>query len=369
MRFLSRLPLWAAFMAGALLLAGCNSDSGSAPATTDRISFNHQPLNGVIVRQFLSADQQLLIATSAGIYRKDGLQWQLLSSARWDVQDLERLGVSHYLAVVELEGLSYLAESVDAGQNWLLIQSDFGYTEQSISAGSGEKIQALGEKIFALAYDSKNAVLYATGYGALAQSSDLGRHWLVVSGFYGAMARDQDALTVAPSGNKVWFGGQGAIENSLLQSFDTNSKESKTYPSMTDMLREPGTVKNIRFVPGSEQQIIATGEPGMLISKDGGNSWDGLYLNPESRFYFDLGIHPQRPNQLYTARWIKRYDEPQPFILELSKDGGKTWTHYPYPDPSIFGGAWSMHADYAAEQVTLYFGLFKGGVMQVTISS
>ncbi|MCA1929565.1 hypothetical protein [Rheinheimera sp.] len=365
MRFIVRPLVWASLVVSSLLLAGCGSELDDQ--TADTISFKHQPLNGVTVRQFLSADQQLLIATSAGIYRKDGQQWKLLSSARWDVLDLERVGTSHYLAALELEGFAYLAESVNAGQSWQLIRSDFGQTEQNTETTLQEP--ALAEKIFALAYDSKNAVLYATGYGALAQSYDLGRHWQVVSGFYGAMARDQDALTVSQSGDKVWFGGQGAIENSLLQSFDTNSKESKIYPSMTDMLKEPGTVKNIRFVPGSEQQIIATGEPGMLISKDGGNSWNGLYLNQHSRFYFDLGIHPQRPNQFYTARWIKKYEEPQPFILELSKDSGKSWAEYTYPDPSIYGGAWSLYAEYGTDQVTLYFGLFKGGVMQVTITS
>jgi len=345
-------------------LTACNDDNDSN--VTNQLSFKYNNLNGVTVRHFLQSDNQLLLASSAGIYKQDDEVWQRISPEQWDVFDIESVGTNHYLASIQTDGAFYLAESLNGGQSWQLIENNFG--RDTPDNPDYPAAPALAEKIFALTYDSSQHVLYATGNGALARSFDDGRNWQLVSGFYQAMARDMDALTIAPSGQQVWFSGQGAIENSVLNSFDLNSNETTSHRSLTDILSEPATIKSVRFVPGKPQQIIATGEPGMQMSTDGGANWQPLYVNHESLFYFDVLINPNNSNEMFSARWRKRYDEPQPFILEYSRDAGKSWIELPYqPSQPIFGGSWSMHADFGADKTVLYFGLFKGGIMQVTL--
>ncbi|MEI8649673.1 hypothetical protein P4S73_20190 [Paraglaciecola sp. Hal342] len=73
---------------------------------------------------------------------------------------------------------------------------------------------------------------------------------------------------------------------------------------------------------------------------------------------------------MYTSGWNKVFSEPQPFYLERTTNGGATWEKFEYVEGAdIFGGVWSMYAEYGLEESILYFGLYKGGVMKVTVKN
>lgn len=367
-------------------LTACNNDEAEfspSPEPEEQISYTLNEIPGVTFNQFVKTDDdQLFAATSAGVYQLRDNVWVGLSDPTWEVFDIEAVTQDHLFASLcsaperepetdcesDTRGNFYLAESIDGGQSWEFVASNFGIEPETgnIITQSVE----LEEKIHAISFDTGNGMLYATGYDVLAISGDLGRTWLKLAGFWQGFARGQSALTIDYNSHNIWYGGQGAIENSILRSYNLLSQETTTHDSMTDILNEPGAIKSIRFHPEHTEKVYAIGEPGIIVSNDNGNTWEDFYLNAESRFYFDLLINPEQPLNMYTARWTKVFDSPQPFILERSIDGGVTWEALEYKEKAgIFGGVWSMHADYdtSGEGATIYFGLYKGGVMQVDI--
>lgn len=356
-------------------LTGCNSDSNpveSAPPLEPEtgITFSHTNLEGVTFNHFLKSDEGLYAATNAGVYQLKDEQWvNLTDFEQWEVFDLESVGSGHYLASVKQNNDFYLVESTDSGVSWEQIESNFGQT-----SGDSEDITiesfSLNEKIQALAYDQETGLLYGTGFNVLAVSGDYGRTWSTLTGEWQGFAKGYAALTIDFNSSKIWFGGQNAVEQSRLLSYDLNLLEAKTYNSMTDITGEPGTVKNIRFAPNNPDIMYASGEPGIMSSLDGGDTWEEFYFNENSRFYFGLLIDINQSETIYTSGWNKVFSEPQPFYLERTTNGGATWEKFEYVDEAdIFGGVWSMYAEYGLEESILYFGLYKGGVMKVTVKN
>ncbi len=128
---------------------------------------------------------------------------------------------------------------------------------------------------------------------------------------------------------------------------------------------------NIRFAQGTAGQslIYACGEGGIAFSADQGNSWRNLLGDVNYRFYFDVVFDSNHNNRLYTAGWDKKFDEPQPLILQWSDDQGASWQRLQYEAPAnFFGGVRSMLLVQQQNQTYLYLGLFKGGVMRVSIN-
>ncbi|MBT0587064.1 hypothetical protein KIU71_11620 [Alteromonas sp. SM 2104] len=276
------------------------------------------------------------------------------------------VSAGHYIASIEFRDNFYMAESLDFGESWDYVGSNFGEAD----GGGIIIIQSveLSEKMHALAYDNETGMLFATGFNVLASSNDLGRTWHILSGEWQGFAKGFSALTIDPHGAAVWIGGQNAIEQSQLYSYDLSSQVLSEHSSMTDMNGEPGTVKNIRFHPDEPSTIYASGEPGIIFSDDAGKTWRDFYLNEDSKFYFGLLIDSIEPSRMYTAGWVKAFEQPQPFLLEISTNGGDTWSVHEFESTeAIYGGVWSMYAEHTEAQSNLYFGLFKGGIMSVSI--
>ncbi|MEI8649672.1 hypothetical protein P4S73_20185 [Paraglaciecola sp. Hal342] len=131
-------------------------------------------------------------------------------------------------------------------------------------------------------------MLYGTGFNVLAVSGDYGRTWSTLTGEWQGYANGYTALTIDFNSSKIWFGGQNAVEQSRLLSYDLNLLEAKTYNSMTDITGEPGTVKNIRFAPNNPDIMYASGEPGIMSSIDGGDTWEEFYFNEKLSLLFWL---------------------------------------------------------------------------------
>ena len=105
----------------------------------------------------------------------------------------------------------------------------------------------------------------------------------------------------------------------------------------------------------------------MLAGSNRGANWTTLIGDVDYRFYFDVAIDPLTPATFYTAGWDKNWDTPQPLIFEVPNDGGQRWKKYRHNDPSLFGGVRSMIAVVEDGKTRVYLGLYRGGIMKVTI--
>ena len=243
-----------------------------------------------------------------------------------------------------------LFETVNGGSNWQEVSNNFG----------GQMQQSEG--MFALAYDSDSQQLFATGSASLARSTDFGRNWELLDGIWDALSQPLEALQFNAARNQVWFGGQNAIEQMTLSRYDLNTGQTASYPGL---LPSPATIKGITLDPNNADRILASGEGGVLLTVNNGGAWIVILPNEESRFYFETALDPQNSRVIYTAGWDKIFDEPQPLIFEVSRDGGASWEMHEFDDPQLFGGVWSVLATTENGSSVVYLGLYRGGIMKV----
>ncbi len=261
----------------------------------------------------------------------------------------------HFLAasyVQDNEGFyqHLLFETYNGGADWLEVKHQFG-------------LQGETEAIHALLYDNTLQRLYATGTEALAYSNDMGISWQLLHGDWQGFGQAKSALAYNSANNEIWFGGQGGIENPVLLQVALDDGSAKNHP---DLMPAPASIYAVRFAPDNHNSVYVSGEGGVVHSSDNGASWRTLLGDVDYRFYFDIAIDPAQPQRLFTAGWNKKFDEPQPLIIEWSEDAGVSWQHYQYPaDASFFGGVRSMLLVQEQQRNVLYLGLWKGGIMRV----
>ena len=352
--------LSACLVAFAIIMAGCGNEGRSVVDPQPR--FESAGLAGRIVYRLGEIDGRLFAATDRGLYRHvDGEQWDLVGDFNWTILDWVAIDERHWL-LSTADGDSYepitkheLFETLDGGETWELVNHDFGGDEPGHD--EAEPIRRL------LAVDNE---LYATGWGALGVSTNGGRNWQLRGGFWRSLATGLAALTQSPDGNHLWYGGQGAIENLVLQRFDLRDGSHSDLGDARALLPSPSTIKAVRFDPHAPRRVFACGEGGIILSRDDGASWEGFLLDANSRFYFDLIADEGAPGTFFTAGWSKRPDETQPLILEVTHDDGASWLRYLHPDSRIDGGVYALFAREEDAALVLYVGLFRGGVVRVS---
>lgn len=336
-----------------LLLTACGGDDLPKPD----ITVAHDGLEGRIITRLYADEQILLAATDRGLYRKASAQsaWQSGGLIDREVMDIAIIAPEHYLATTEYqhnETVEHrLFETRDGGKNWQEIAHSFGGDEST-------------EAMYGLHYDDDNNALYATGIEALGVSYDEGRSWQLLSGIWQGFGQRKTIVKRNPATNEIWFGGQNAFEQLVLNAYSLDTKELRTY---RDLLPNPSVIYGIQFDPARPDWVMVSGEGGVLASSDRGANWSTLIGDVDYRFYFDVAIDPLMPTTLYTAGWDKNWDTPQPLIFEVSKDGGQQWKKYRHSDTALFGGVRSMIAVVEAGKTRVYLGLYRGGVMKVTI--
>lgn len=360
-----RSQIASAFLAGLLAtLTGCGSSSENQ--TTEppqepvaQFVFQQQGLAGLIVERLYQRQGKVLALTSNGLYQQQGEGWELLGFQGLQPRDLAFVSDQHWLLALTISDSTeqqdhQLHETFDAGRTWRKVQRNFG-------------VDGANEAIFALRYDPASGQLLATGVNALASSADYGSSWRLLSGSWSGFGHGKSALGVDPVSNNIWWGGQGALEDGVLNVYQPGSQSSKEFRGL---LPDPSVYYSVRFRYNSgSSDIYACGEGGIVYSADQGQSWRNLMGNVNYRFYFDVAIDPDRRNRLYTAGWDKSYDQPQPLILQWSDDNGSTWQRLPYQAPSsFFGGVRSLLLVKQQDRSYLYLGLFKGGVMRVSVN-
>lgn len=321
------------------------------------MAFFEEGLSGRVVHQLYQQGDRVFAATDAGLYAKSigSSNWQLVGLAEFQVQSVVFFEPNVWLASVFASGEMVhqdprLLETVNGGANWAVVENNFG------GGDDGDR------GVFALLYDSQTGALYGTGRDVLAVSRSRGRLWERLDGDWGALSQPKDALALNPSGTQVWYGGQNSIEGMVLRRFDLETGVSVSFP---DLLPAPAVIKGISFDPQNPDTVLASGEGGIALSRDNGETWSTPLGDLDYRFYFQTAFDPRRPDIVYTAGWDKLFDGPQDLIVEVSEDSGDTWESWDYDEPLFYGGAWSILAVDEGTETAVYVGLYRGGIVRV----
>lgn len=349
--------------AGALLLAACGGggSNGGLPGPEPEVPvFEHEGLTGRIVNRLYSRSDRVYAATDNGLFSKPvGLStWSPTGLSGLRIADIAFVDDTHWLATVFATGANpfldpRLFETLDGGIVWSEVANNFG-------GGANQS-----EGIYALLYDAVDQRLYGTGTSALASSDDFGRSWQLRDGFWDVVSGTLDALALNLATRQIWLGGQNAIEEMELRRYDLTTMDVVRYDRL---LPSPATIKGISFDPANGARALASGEGGVLQTTDNGGSWMNLLPGVGSRFYFGTAFDPASSATIYTAGWDKIFDDPQPLILEISRNGGSSWQQHAFDDPQLFGGVWSILATTENNQTVVYLGLYRGGIMKVRIT-
>lgn len=336
------------------LLVGCGSDN-KPPQADFGIYFDG--LDGRIILRLYEHNEKIYAATERGLYSKEkgNRRWIATGLGNREVLDIAILDDDHYIAstsqVVDELTVYHLMETTDSGETWDEITHNFG----------GELDQ---EAIHGLHYDADNNALYATGIEVLARSLDDGRNWEILSGEWHGFGQRKTIVKRNPATNEIWYGGQNALEQLVLRVYSLDTDEERSY---SDLLPSPSVIYGVQFDPTDDERVLVSGEGGVLETTNNGDTWTNLLGDVDYRFYFDVALDPENPQVLYTAGWDKNWDTPQPLILEISQNGGVTWSKYLYPSQTLFGGVRSMLATTEENRTVIYLGLYRGGMMKVVL--
>jgi photosystem II stability/assembly factor-like uncharacterized protein len=361
---LPRIAISSIFALLVSLVAACSGDNSPVvtpppplpPPPPPQAIFIHEGLDGLTVHRIKQNNNSLFAATDTGLFSKPIGQdsWHTLGLDDSNIHDIVFINDEHWLAAVSDVGPlpnvnPQLLETVNGGSNWLQVDNDLG------------GVASVGMQ--ALFYDSINMRLFATAWNALAVSNDVGRTWRLLDGNLDVLTA-LGALNWNEAMDQVWVGGQNNIEEMLLRRFDLQTGESGLFESL---LPPPAAIKGITFDRNNPDRILASGEPGILQSLDNGDNWSILLSNEDARFYFETELDSEDSQIIYTAGWTKNFDDPQPLIIEVSRDGGANWVQYAHDDPNLFGGVWSLHAVSENNETVIYAGLFRGGIVKVIL--
>lgn len=345
-----------------VLLSACGSDRSPAfePPISEvpppAFSLQHQGLDGITITRLYQHYNMIFAVSSDGLYINNGNgNWLNAGLQGFDLEDVVLLSEQHFItATYQQDNDGYrqylLFETYNGGVDWVEIKHQFGLHGET-------------EAIHALLYDDTTQRLYATGTEALAFSNDQGISWQLLYGSWQGFGQAKSALALNRQHNEIWFGGQGAIENPVLLQVAVADGSAKQH---NNLMPAPSSIYAVRYAPDKPDTVYVSGEGGIVQSNDNGTSWRPLLGDKNYRFYFDLAIDPANPQRIYTAGWDKKFDDPQPLIIEWTDNGGSSWEQYQHTAPaSFFGGVRSMLLVEENGQKVLYLGLWKGGVMRV----
>lgn len=325
------------------------------------IEWKHHGLSNHIINKIQIYKNKIYVATDKGFFVKHKNDL----SQNWQLLGFQSKACQSFLLINENEIIVSLVNRQDHTQTGLFKTTNGGntWTDFTNGFGGGEDI----EPVFDISVNTEDSsIFYAVGSYVVARSTDKGLSWNPVFGEWQGFASGMAFVKANPyNPTDVWAGGQNAIEQSFLLYSSIGGNDWAHWLNLVDA---PSVPKEIAFHPTKQQEVYAGFEGALIKSPDNGETWETLIESDESKFFFGIGINKIKPNRIYAAGWLKRFDEPQPFIIYASKDGGKNWQEHKYENEA-FGGVYDMELISENENDKLYIGLYKGGVYEVVFKN
>jgi hypothetical protein len=340
-----------------LLLISCDSND---PEPEVEFSVNSLGLGNHTINEMVAKGNLAYIATDKGFYKgnlaDEEPEWDLLGFSGQSVESAVIIDENNFvISVVDRQNVQNTAiyKSTNGGVDWVEYQNGFGGSDT--------------EPAFEISKDPQNEnIWYGVGYNVVAKSENSGQTWTPVFGNWQGFASGMALVRVNPNNDQqIWAGGQNAIEQGfLLRSTDGGENWTEMY----DLLPAPTVAKEMAFHPTDAQTIFAGFEGGLLKTINNGNDWTTAIDEEDSkRFFFGIVIDPDNPLTIYSGGWLKRFDEPQPFVLYRSTNGGTTWNTYEI-DGVDYGGVYDMIWVGSGQNKRLLVGFYKGGVYELVIN-
>lgn len=341
-------------MALVIFMASCNSED-EEPVVN--VSWKSLGLDNHIINHIYPKNNIAYVTTDRGFFKGDYTEeeptWQLLGFTGEVVQSAIIMDENYMVvSVVDRQNPQQpsLYKTTNGGADWTAFQNGFGGDE--------------AEPVLDLTKDPTNSdTWYGTGFGVVAKSEDAGQSWNPVYGDWHGFGSGISVVRVRNNNpQQVWAGGQNAIEQGFLIK---TSDAGNNWTDMNNLLPPPAVAKEIVFHPTETQTVFAGFEGGLIKTINNGNSWTTLIDTEESKkFFFGIAIDHDRPSVVYAGGWLKRFDEPQPFIIYRSTNGGRNWRTYENEEVD-FGGIHHMVWAGSGQNKKLLVGLFKGGIYEV----
>jgi photosystem II stability/assembly factor-like uncharacterized protein len=295
------------------ILASCNDDD-EAPLPT----WMNQGLGNHSITQLKDNSESLFAATRSGMYRKpiyvqDTSSWVLVGLSGMEVTDFVLIGAETLIASVALDAnnpVNTLYKSVDEGNTWQPLESDFGGNAGNLTCQT-------------LALSSQQPdVLYGRGQYNVAKSTDMGESWTSVLANWDNIGYQADLMYVDPNDAQiVWAGGETSIFSPyLFKSIDSG----ENWIPMDVPADGDNAVYSLVTHPTDNQRVLVGMEGQVVYTEDGGDIWR-LQFAPENYSYFnDLALSTSAGDRVYAAGTDGGNDLGD-ILLYVSDDFGETW--------------------------------------------
>lgn len=339
-----------------LLLGACEKENTNPSAG---ISWNYLGLDGHVVNKIQLHQNRIYAATDQGFYAID----RNSQNQNWELLGFEDKICQSFIIVDQDEIIVSLVNRVDMDETGIFKTTNGGESWTALGSFGSEDGH---EPAFDISmHPDDPSTLYGVGYNVVARSGDGGESWEPIYGEWQGFASGMDFVFPNPhQPEELWAGGQNAIEQGMLLH---SPDGGENWQQWLDLVEAPSVPKDIAFHPTNADEIYVGFEGGLIKTGDNGEEWETLIQDDESRFFFGISIPQATPETVYTAGWLKRFDDPQPFIIYRSKDGGENWQEHTN-DEVDFGGVYDMDLISEGGKDKLYIGLYKGGVYEVVFN-
>ncbi len=195
-----------------------------------------------------------------------------------------------------------LARSLDGGNTWNVIDSDFPIRDVKIDPNNTKKVFAVGES------------------GYIFISTDLGETWQSTSPTYSDWFSYWSEIAISPFNSNLVFIGANDLSEHLLKSTDGG------YTWQSFVVNGIGRLWFIKFHPTDSNKVYIGGENGVFYSSNAGSSWQqitqGLPSSPYTSFE-GMAFKPSNPDTVF----LVCANSSSSNKVFMSKDGGITWSN------------------------------------------
>jgi photosystem II stability/assembly factor-like uncharacterized protein len=241
----------------------------------------------------------LIVGTTNGVWisKNSGAEWTKISSATMPV-NIDSLAMDPRSTSTIYAGTWWRAyKSTDAGKNWRLIKD--GMIDDS--------------DVFAVTLDPRNPDhVIASACSGIYESQNAGEKWAKIQGIPSQSRRTRDILQhpTVP----------GTIYAATTEGFWMSINGGKTWALTTQRNLEINSIAVHADEPN--RVFIGTNNFGVMVSNDGGRSFEPTNENFSSRLTYSITPDLQRPNRVYAATHNTATGGGYLFV---SDDGGRTW--------------------------------------------